>query len=368
MTVLAFRAPGFAQQKEMDDSAAGKQHGYDEIVIKRKSDKDVKVTVEIKDGQVLVNGKPVTEFDDDNISVRKKKFRVMDDHDFDFSGLANLDELKALSSEAPEPPEADMDIVPPMPPEPPVSRFRNHSGVWNLEGNSNQAFLGVTSVNTGSESENKGQKGAGAQIKEISKGSAAEKAGLKVGDLITHIDEIAVDGPGSLFEAVHKYKPQDKITITIKRDGKEQKVAVVLGKSKSVAETYNFQYKMPDLNNLGFDFERGLKGPGAYNYNYNFGLGGMDKPRLGIKAQDTEDGKGVKVLEVDDESAANKAGIKEGDIITRFDGKEVNSAPSLVEGARAAKDKPSIHVSLLRDGKPQEIDVKIPRKLKTANL
>jgi len=31
-------------------------------------------------------------------------------------------------------------------------------------------------------------------------------------------------------------------------------------------------------------------------------------------------------LEVGDESAAEKAGIKEGDIITSFDGKEVNSA------------------------------------------
>jgi len=99
------------------------------------------------------------------------------------------------------------------------------------------------------------------------------------------------------------------------------------------------------------------------------GFEGFNKgPRLGIRAQDTEDGKGVKVLDVDDESAAAKAGVKEGDVITRFDGKEVNSTSALVESAQAAKSKTSVHVNLLRNGKAMEMDIKTPRKLKTAEL
>jgi serine protease Do len=126
------------------------------------------------------------------------------------------------------------------------------------------------------------------------------------------------------------------------------------------AQVYNFQYDMPKVKDFGYNE---LRAPGGQNiWSYS------SKPKLGIKAQDTEDGKGVKVLDVDDESAAEKAGIKEGDIITRFDGKEVNSANDLSEGARAAKDKVSIKVNLLRDGKTQEIEIKIPKKLKTANL
>jgi len=85
------------------------------------------------------------------------------------------------------------------------------------------------------------------------------------------------------------------------------------------------------------------------------------RPRLGIKAQDTEDGKGVKVLDIDDESAADKAGIKEGDIITEFDGKPVNSADELAAGARTAKDKSSIRLKINRDGKSQDVEVKIPK-------
>jgi S1-C subfamily serine protease len=39
-----------------------------------------------------------------------------------------------------------------------------------------------------------------------------------------------------------------------------------------------------------------------------------------------------------------------------------------VELARASKDKSSIKVGLIRDGKAQEVDVRIPKKLKTADL
>lgn len=50
-----------------------KLNGGDEIVIKRKGDKDIKVTVEIKGNEVYVNGKPVTEFEDSDVVIRKMK-------------------------------------------------------------------------------------------------------------------------------------------------------------------------------------------------------------------------------------------------------------------------------------------------------
>ena len=56
---LFIQTSGFAQQdndKDRDDDSPRK---YDEITIRHKSGKDAKVTIEIKDGDVLVNGKPV---------------------------------------------------------------------------------------------------------------------------------------------------------------------------------------------------------------------------------------------------------------------------------------------------------------------
>jgi serine protease Do len=71
---------------------------------------------------------------------------------------------------------------------------------------------------------------------------------------------------------------------------------------------------------------------------------------------------------VDDESTAEKAGIKEGDIITSFDGTDVNTVEKLGELAKTAIDKGNFKVKITRDGKSQDIDVKIPKKLKTTNL
>ena len=345
--ILLLHMPGFAQEIKEDDSdsSSDKLENYDEIIIKHKSTKDAKVTVEIRDNKVFINGKPVSEYNDDNVSVRKKKVMVMDGQAFSFSSPEGIDMPGVAISPSP---------------------FRKHGGAMSIDGdgwsgNSSRAFLGVTTEKPDKDGVE------GAEIHEISKGSAAAKVGLKVGDIITRVDEITIDGPESLSAAIRKYKPESKVTLTLKREGKEQKMTVILGKAPMV--TANNFYKMPDMQHFNFDYSPGLPGaPGApraraYGYSY-----GTPKARLGIKAQDTEDGKGVKVLEVGDESAAEKAGIKEGDIITRFDGKEVNNATELAELARASKDKSSIKVSLTRDGKAQELDVRIPKKLKTADL
>jgi serine protease Do len=119
---------------------------------------------------------------------------------------------------------------------------------------------------------------------------------------------------------------------------------------------YNYNYKfkmppMPDMGDMQFD-----------------GIWGPRQPKLGIKAQDAEDGKGVNVIEVEDSSAAWKAGLKKGDIILQFDGSEVNSTNELVEQFQEARKKSTIKVRIQRGGNPQDIEIKIPRKLKTAEL
>jgi len=339
--ILLIHSNGSAQQAgtiaQNDDQEMSRDtiKKYDEIIIKRKNDKDTKVTIEIKDGQVFVNGKPLSEYNDDNLSIRRRK--VMDG-----------DAFSIFEEGGPYAP--NIAIAPGAPRSP----FRSRGGAWNLEGQnarSNRSFLGVTSEKTME---------AGAKVREVSKGSAAEKAGLKAGDLITRVDEIEISNPGDLTEAIHKYKPADKVVLTYKRDGKEQKATATLGEAKHVmAYNYNFDNIMPRLNDMDFNFAP-HDGPNIF--------WGDSRPRLGIKAQDTEDGKGVKVLEVNDDSPADKAGIKEGDIITRFDDKPVESAVGLAQLARESRTKASVKVNLLRGGKPMEIEIKTPKKLRTADL
>jgi len=70
------------------------------------------------------------------------------------------------------------------------------------------------------------------KIDEITEGTPAEKAGLKVGDVITAMDDTKLKTRTELFEFMAKKKPGDEVTITVKRKGEEMKIKVKLGKRK----------------------------------------------------------------------------------------------------------------------------------------
>jgi serine protease Do len=242
-----------------------------------------------------------------------------------------------------------------------VSPFRN-GGAQTYSFNEDQARAGGARTFLGVVTE---EAPGGARINSVSKESPAEKAGLKEKDIITKIAGEKVQDEKDVSRIIRSRKPDEEVKITVLRDGKEMEIKAKLGKT-SEAQAYQFggplEFKMEDLNELMpmYDFS-----PHAPYGMFNAPRG----PRLGIKAQDTETGNGVKVLEVADESAAEKAGIKEDDIITEFNGKKVNSAEELAkEAAAAGKDKIKIPVKLLRDGKTMNLDVTFPKKLKTANL
>ena len=68
-----------------------------------------------------------------------------------------------------------------------------------------------------------------AGVAEISSGSAAEKAGLRVGDVITRVGDRTVDGADALIAAIRSHRPGDEVTLTYLRDGQESTAQVTLG-------------------------------------------------------------------------------------------------------------------------------------------
>ncbi|MDE5888942.1 MAG: trypsin-like peptidase domain-containing protein [Bacilli bacterium] len=71
----------------------------------------------------------------------------------------------------------------------------------------------------------------GVLIEEISKGSPAEKAGLKRSDVIVAMNDVFVTNIASLRYQLYKYKVGDTITIKYIRDGKEQNTKLTLTSS-----------------------------------------------------------------------------------------------------------------------------------------
>ncbi len=68
----------------------------------------------------------------------------------------------------------------------------------------------------------------GAEVQEVTDGSAAGSAGLKSGDVITRIDDRQVTSADSLVATIRSYRPGDKVTVTYQRDGQEATTTLTL--------------------------------------------------------------------------------------------------------------------------------------------
>jgi archaellum component FlaF (FlaF/FlaG flagellin family) len=90
------------------------------------------------------------------------------------------------------------------------------------------------------------------------------------------------------------------------------------------------------------------------------------KPKLGISVQDLETGKGIKVTDVAQDSPAAKAGIQKEDVLMSLNGAEITD----VNFMRWQYYTPGqvLKITLERKGEKRNIEVKIPKKINTADL
>lgn len=332
-TVLGFITISYTarSQDEKEKSKIKDKKESQEIIIRKKGDKDAKITVEINGDKVTINGKPLSDFKDDNVTINKKNITVWDRKGNKDITIAGTDYLDGLP-------------------------------LWNdAENEETYTFLGVTTEEVE----------GGAKINNVSKESAAEKAGLKEDDVITRIGDKKIDGPESLSDAVRSYKPKDEVTVHYKRDGRENTAKAILGEKKgSSALAYTFRSpgigsysytipRMPDMSRL-----RDLENDKIHFYGDMF----PRHQKLGLKIQDTEDGTGVKVLSVDKDSPAEKAGLKKDDVLTEVGGTKVTNTDEARDQLQENMDKAAYSIKAKRNGSEMNFDIKFPKKLKTANL
>jgi serine protease Do len=328
-----------------------------EIIIRKKGSKDAKVTVEITGNKVMINGKPMAEFKEDGITINNRKIIIRDGDkiimnfndditrmDDDFTRM-NDDNTRMLDN------LEGMDF--------------NGFG----EGETTKSFLGV-----GTEKDKEG-----AKIMNVEKASPAEKAGLKVDDIIYKVNDKKVDGMIALSEIITAMKVGDKATVYFLRDGKKQQVDATIGERKNRFSINKvFAYKMPNGKVRSLRVPRTSRIPsmqwpkdfdmkGDFNFDTN-GYFNFRKPKLGLKIQDTEEGNGVKVLEVEAESNSAKAGLLKDDVVIEIAGKKVTNTDEAREELKENKDKNTYIIKAKRNGKEMEFTIKIPKKLKTAEL
>src|SRR5260221_988044 len=153
-----------------------------EIIIRQKGDKDTKITLEIKNGDLFINGKPADKFDDKDIIIEKRD--ISDDE------VIDIPELSYTPSPFREHEWEDAARV--------YQRSELDGQRRNLDAQRkmmksvrvrmNEAFLGVSSKKTDKE---------GASGLEVTKGSPSEKAGILKGDLMIRCNETNMTDPAN---------------------------------------------------------------------------------------------------------------------------------------------------------------------------
>jgi len=68
----------------------------------------------------------------------------------------------------------------------------------------------------------------GAYVNKVNDESAAKSAGVKEGDIINNVNGVQVKSSTELQEQIGRYRPGDKISITVTRDNSEEKLKVEL--------------------------------------------------------------------------------------------------------------------------------------------
>ena len=77
----------------------------------------------------------------------------------------------------------------------------------------------------------------GAYVADVSQGSAAEKAGLTAGDIITALDDVTIESPSDLRSAIRQYNAGDSAELTYYRAGESRTVTIVFDERTPEAES-----------------------------------------------------------------------------------------------------------------------------------
>ncbi len=149
----------------------------------------------------------------------------------------------------------------------------------------------------------------GAFVNQVMKGSAADKAGIKAGDIITSVNGKPVKSFAQLRAAVATNRPGSEITMGVFRNGKNTEVTVKLDSEENFDAAAGGEGEVSDI-------APALKG-----------------------ASFTDADGGVKVTQVAPGSVAARIGLKSGDIITGLNRSDVKSLSELKSQLNRAKGR-----------------------------
>ena len=189
----------------------------------------------------------------------------------------------------------------------------------------------------------------GVLVTKVVKGEAAEKAGIKKYDVIRYFNGEKMRRPGDLVEVVRDNKPGTKAKIKLVRDGKEKELTVTLGEVK--LKPHLFDWK--DKGGKKFVFVSGRAFLGVHLQDLNKDLAEY----FGVKKDE-----GVLILKVSADTPAEKAGLKAGDVIVKFNDKNISNSRDVTEILADLEKGDKADIQIIRHKKKKTVKVELDER------
>jgi serine protease Do len=170
----------------------------------------------------------------------------------------------------------------------------------------------------------------GVIVSQVQPGSAADRAGVRQGDVITTLNGVVVNDPNTFRNSVASAQPGADVSMTVLRDGREQQVRAKLG----------------EFTPEKADDESEASSTGPANKNNATGQLGVGvqplTPQLSQQLGLPAGTQGLVVGEVEDGGPASEAGIQQGDVIVSVNQQPVRSITDLRGALQKSATRPAL--------------------------
>lgn len=160
-------------------------------------------------------------------------------------------------------------------------------------------------------------------VGDVDAGSPAAQAGVRSGDVLLQVDRNSVKSPEELRAVFQSIAPGTTVKLGVERQRRSLDLPVRLG---ATSRPYQFS---------------------------------AQRTTLGVRLGELRQGEGAVVQTVMNNSPADQAGVKPGDVIAKLDGETVFNSGHVREILDSKQPGGSVKLVLLRNGEERELEARL---------
>lgn len=200
----------------------------------------------------------------------------------------------------------------------------------------------------------------------------AEKAGLEDGDVIIKFQGESLDDYKDLTTALKRTAPGQEVSLVVLRDGKRKSLNVELGEKEENVMVFmtddgdvhfpNDWHHGSDEANIWYDDDSNVKVmiKGLNDFHEQRGFMGVELDDLNEQMGEffgVDDGEGALITKVVEDSAAEDAGLRAGDVIIMMDDEDIESSADVHSALAGTKPEETLTVEVIRKGSSKSMEL-----------